>query len=124
MMLGLRARIARIVATSFHRAAIIVGGFGLLTMLPGCIAGEPIELGINIPSNYRAASKAPPGPPPPLDWWRSFGSGELTRLVEEAHRANFDIAAAIARIIEADAQAKIAGAALLPTVDVNDVSVT
>ena len=52
---------------------------------------------------------------PPLDWWRGFRSGELTELVEEALTANFDIAAAVARIVQADAQSAIAGAALLPT---------
>jgi NodT family efflux transporter outer membrane factor (OMF) lipoprotein len=92
-------------------------------MLSGCITSEPIELGINIPSAYRAASKLPPASPPPLDWWRNFGSGELTKLIEEAHRANFDIAAAVARIIQADAQAKIAGAPLLPSVEL-DASAT
>jgi NodT family efflux transporter outer membrane factor (OMF) lipoprotein len=35
--------------------------------------------------------------------------------MEEAQRVNLDIAAAVARFIQADAQARIAGAALLPT---------
>ena len=38
-------------------------------------------------------------------------------MIEEAHAANFDIEAAIARIIQADAASKIAGAPLLPYVD-------
>src|SRR3979411_2043875 len=36
--------------------------------------------------------------------------------MEEAKRVNLDIAAAVARFIQADAQARIAGAALLPNV--------
>src|SRR5205085_1419608 len=42
-----------------------------------------------------------------------------TGLIEEAQAANFDVAAAIARIIQADAASKIAGAPLFPNVDLN-----
>ena len=48
---------------------------------------------------------------PQLDWWRQFRSRELTAIIEEARDANLDIAAAIARIVQADAQARITGAA-------------
>jgi NodT family efflux transporter outer membrane factor (OMF) lipoprotein len=74
-------------------------------------------LGIEIPERYRAAQSLPPMAPPPLDWWRGFRSSELTKLIEEAQTANFDIAVAMARIIQADAQSKIAGAPLLPAAD-------
>ena len=53
--------------------------------------------------------------PPTLDWWRGFRSAELTQLMEEAQTVNLDIAAATARFIQADAQARIAGAPLLPS---------
>jgi NodT family efflux transporter outer membrane factor (OMF) lipoprotein len=53
--------------------------------------------------------------PPTLDWWRGFRSRELTVLMEEAQTANLDIAAATARFKQADAQARITGAALLPS---------
>ena len=56
---------------------------------------------------------------PPLDWWRAFRSRELTEIIEAAREGNLDIAAAIARIVQADANARIAGAALLPIVDLN-----
>ena len=59
--------------------------------------------------------------PPALDWWRGFRSRELTNLIEEAQAANLDIAAAIGRIMQADAQAKIIGAPLLPEVDFTGV---
>jgi multidrug efflux system outer membrane protein len=51
---------------------------------------------------------------PSADWWRGFSSPQLNLLIEEAQHANDDIAAAIARVREADAQARIAGAPLLP----------
>ena len=56
---------------------------------------------------------------PSVVWWRGFRSKELTDLIEEALTSNFDVAAAVARIVQADAQSRIAGAALLPIVDLN-----
>src|ERR1700761_8214823 len=54
---------------------------------------------------------------PDSEWWPGFGSETLDGLIAEAQRNNDDIAVAIARVEEADAQARIAGAPLLPTVD-------
>lgn len=51
---------------------------------------------------------------PVSDWWRGFGSQQLNDYIAQAQSGNDDIAAAMARIREADAQARIAGAALLP----------
>ena len=56
---------------------------------------------------------------PAADWWHEFGSARLDELIAEAQRSNDDLAAAIARVEEADAQVRIAGAALLPTVDLD-----
>jgi NodT family efflux transporter outer membrane factor (OMF) lipoprotein len=70
------------------------------------------------PAQWR---EAPPndseGVWPSADWWHGFGSPTLDDLILEAQRSNDDLAAAIARVEEADAQARIAGAALLPSVD-------
>jgi NodT family efflux transporter outer membrane factor (OMF) lipoprotein len=68
---------------------------------------------LDVPAQYKYAGKT--DAPPTLDWWRGFRSAELTQLVEEAQTVNLDIAAAVSRIREADAQARQAGAALLPT---------
>jgi multidrug efflux system outer membrane protein len=54
---------------------------------------------------------------PSADWWHGFGSDKLDELIAEAQRSNDDLAAAIARVQEADAQARIAGAPLLPSLD-------
>jgi NodT family efflux transporter outer membrane factor (OMF) lipoprotein len=56
---------------------------------------------------------------PPLDWWKKFRSKELTAVIEQARAANLDIAAAVARIVQADAQSRIAGSALLPDINLN-----
>lgn len=68
---------------------------------------------LDVPAQYKHAGK--PDAPPTLDWWRGFRSAELTQLMEEAQTVNLDIAAAVSRIVEADAQARQAGAALLPS---------
>lgn len=68
---------------------------------------------LDVPAEYKHAGK--PDAPPTLDWWRGFRSAELTQLMEEAQTVNLDIAAAVSRIVEADAQARQAGAALLPS---------
>jgi outer membrane protein, multidrug efflux system len=54
---------------------------------------------------------------PDAEWWHGFGSTTLDELISEAERNNDDLAGAIARVQEADQQARIAGAALLPSLD-------
>jgi multidrug efflux system outer membrane protein len=71
------------------------------------------------PQGYKAARLTDSDAPPTLDWWRGFRSPELTQLMEEAEKVNLDIAAAVARLVQADAQARITGAALLPSLNGN-----
>ena len=97
---------------------------GLCLMLPlgGCLLTDKPEPGLDIPQAYDRGPKNPEvaeAALPPLDWWHGFRSRELTELIEEARSANLDIAAAVARIVQADAQSRIAGAPLLPAVDLN-----
>ncbi|MGJ0396360.1 MAG: efflux transporter outer membrane subunit [Methylocystis sp.] len=72
--------------------------------------------------------EAKPQPKPPISGGRDFavkfGSRELTQLVERALDDNLDIAAAIARIAEADAQARISSAALWPSVSLTNIART
>src|SRR6202012_3230254 len=53
------------------------------------------------------------------EWWRGFGSDELDSVVQRAVDGSKDISAAIARLQQAPAQARIAGAALWPGIDAN-----
>jgi len=88
--------------------------------LAGCLLGsEKPDPALDIPEFYREGpkrTKAAEAALPKLDWWRGFRSRELTEIIADAREANLDIAAAIARIVQADAQARISGAALLPNV--------
>jgi NodT family efflux transporter outer membrane factor (OMF) lipoprotein len=113
---GWRTRARAIDAWRLRPVFVVFVGLILVEMLSGCsISSERSELAAEIPPKYGAGQGQ--SAPPSLDWWRSFRSRELTNLIEEAQVANFDIAAAIGRILQADAQAKIAGAPLLPAVD-------
>jgi outer membrane protein, multidrug efflux system len=50
-------------------------------------------------------------------WWRTFGDDHLTAQVELALAHNHDLVAAAARVQAAEAQARIASAALKPSLD-------
>ncbi|HTB67696.1 MAG TPA: efflux transporter outer membrane subunit [Steroidobacteraceae bacterium] len=54
---------------------------------------------------------------PGKDWYHGFASPELDALITQATNANLDLAGARARLIQADARARQAGAAILPSVD-------
>ena len=87
----------------------------------GCLLTKDLpDPALDIPAGYKAAgAKNPLDAPPKLDWWRGFRSAELTTLMEEAQTVNLDIAAATARFKQADAQARVTGAALLPSLQGN-----
>jgi NodT family efflux transporter outer membrane factor (OMF) lipoprotein len=98
------------------RAARWFAALCIVASSAGCVLTQDIpDPALDIPGGYKAARSIDPDAPPTLDWWRGFSSPELTDLMEEAQRVNLDIAAAVARFKQADAQARVAGAALLPT---------
>jgi multidrug efflux system outer membrane protein len=96
----------------------------LCAVLTGCSVGPAYKRpDIALPAQWHESAGAaadgagPPSVWPDTDWWRGFGSAKLGELIAEAERNNDDLAGAIARVEEADAQARIAGAALLPSLD-------
>src|SRR5712664_2090381 len=100
----------------FDRAARWLAALCVVASSAGCILTKDLpDPALDIPTGYKAARLTNPDAPPTLDWWRGFRSSELTTLMEEAQTVNLDIAAATARFIQADAQARVAGAALLPS---------
>jgi NodT family efflux transporter outer membrane factor (OMF) lipoprotein len=52
------------------------------------------------------------------DWWQRFGSAELQTLIDEALAGSPDLAIAVERVRQAEAQVRVAGASLFPQVDV------
>src|SRR5690242_13358848 len=89
--------------------------------LGGCLLTDAPDPALTIPSHYSGAPnlRLAEARTPPLDWWRSFRSRELTGIIEDVRTSNLDIAQAVARVVQADAQARVTGAALLPQVQLN-----
>lgn len=88
-----------------------------LLIFAGCDLGPVFsrpDPGVSLAFRASAATARASWPTP--DWWRGFGSPELDALIAAARDANPDLAAAMARIRQADAQARIAGAPLLPNI--------
>jgi NodT family efflux transporter outer membrane factor (OMF) lipoprotein len=88
-----------------------------LCLLLGACAGNPaaVDSEITPPAAWQyvggeAAQTAHP------QWWAQFGSPQLNRLVVQARHDSVDVAAAMARVRQAQATAVIAGAPLLPEV--------
>jgi len=51
------------------------------------------------------------------DWWRAFGSAELSALIDAALRASPDMTIAAERVRQAEAQVRSAGATLFPALN-------
>ena len=96
----------------------VLGSIGAL--LAGCSVGPTYHRpDITPPPQWHETAGGGPSDIlwPAADWWHGFGSAKLDELIAEAEHNNDDLAGAIARVQEADAQARIAGAALLPSLD-------
>ncbi len=86
-------------------------------LVTGCDLGPDYERpALTIPAAFRATVESASQAWPATDWWRAFGSPELTRLIEYARANNQNLAAAAARVVQADAQVGISGAPLLPSI--------
>jgi NodT family efflux transporter outer membrane factor (OMF) lipoprotein len=55
---------------------------------------------------------------PDTEWWRRFGSAELDSLIAGARARNHELAAAVARVRQAQAVARVARALILPALGV------
>lgn len=91
----------------------------LCLLLNACTGNPPaIDSGIAPPAAWQFAERDA-AQVTNQQWWTQFGSPQLNRLVEQARRDSFDVAAATARVRQAQASAVIAGAPLLPEVKFN-----
>jgi outer membrane protein, multidrug efflux system len=70
---------------------------------------------IATPDEWRNSDHAQSAAWPSMDWWHAFGSSQLDTLIAQGRQESFDIAAAVARIRQADAQVGIANAQLWPS---------
>src|SRR5262245_61783945 len=88
-------------ASRVRRLVALVGAAALSLLVVGCLPREKPDAGLDIPDAYRAGPSKPDKALPAVLWWRGFRSKQLTDLVEEALTSNLDIAAAVARIVQA-----------------------
>ncbi len=103
----------------FGNSASLGRGSGIVMLaltLGGCIPTAVVpNPALDVPARYRAGGTGQEAAPPQTDWWTGFRSAELDRLMQATVISNFDIAAAVARIVQADAAARVVGATLLPS---------
>lgn len=88
-------------------------------LLAACASVEPGE-GLrttDVPAAWTAPIPTDAATWPAAGWWREFDSRELDQLIADAQTQNLDLAIAATRILQAEAQARGAGSALLPSVD-------
>ncbi len=76
---------------------------------------------VDLPQNYPASPAGAAGVTVKADWWTLYGDANLNELVANALEKNSDIRLAVARIEEADANLREAGASFLPQIDLNAV---
>lgn len=90
--------------------------FVMALLLMGCASPqlERVDATQPLPAQWRNVAPADSTTDP--HWWRAFGSEELSTLIVQAQVQSLDVAAAVARVRQAEASARIAGAALLPAV--------
>jgi multidrug efflux system outer membrane protein len=90
---------------------------GAALVCAGCALQSPLPAKPDVPAAFDNAAAAAPIGWPSKDWYQRFASRELDALVLQATSNNLDLTAARARVMQADARARQAGAPLLPSVD-------
>jgi multidrug efflux system outer membrane protein len=84
--------------------------------LAGCAVGPDYQRPpLDVPDAYREPNAGSAAPALEAEWWRLFADPDLVALEEQARASNTDVQAAIARIDEARATARIARADFFPT---------
>jgi NodT family efflux transporter outer membrane factor (OMF) lipoprotein len=90
---------------------------GSAMLLGACaITGNAPAPAPGMPQTY-AERAVPDAAVPAQDWWDAFGSQELSSLITAALASNPDLAIAVERVLQAEAQARIAGATLFPALN-------
>lgn len=106
-------------ATSLRASATI--GLGLV-LLAGCAVGPDYERPeVGLPGQFRraatdATTQATIDSFADLGWWETFKDPQLTQYIAEALTNNWDVKIAAARVLQAEAAARITRSQFLPTV--------
>ena len=99
-----------------RKLAIIPAVLAALSLGACAIGGNPPAPAPAMPEAW-SESGASEAAAPVRDWWRSFGSTELSGLIDAALEASPDMAIAAEHARQAEAQVRIAGATLFPALN-------
>ena len=100
--------------TNSGASAAALSGLALVLLLGACAtATDAPASAAALPAAYIESDPAGHAAPA-TDWWRGFGSAELSALIDAALAANPDFQMAAERVRQAQAQAAIANASLFP----------
>ncbi|MFI4889746.1 MAG: efflux transporter outer membrane subunit [Steroidobacterales bacterium] len=91
-------------------------GLAVAILCASCVQAPPNPPAAVVPPSFESAPVTGASWPSE-QWYRRFSSDELTSLVEAAAKDNLDLSEARARVAQADARARQAGAAILPNID-------
>jgi NodT family efflux transporter outer membrane factor (OMF) lipoprotein len=94
-----------------------LAGLAVALLLGACaITGNAPARAPGMPGAW-AESGASDAAAPARDWWRGFGSAELSGLIDAALAASPDMAIAAEHVRQAEAQVRIAGSTLFPALN-------
>jgi multidrug efflux system outer membrane protein len=99
-----------------RRLAFLFAMLATLALGACATSGNPPAPVSPMPGTW-AESGASDAASPARDWWRSFGSAELSALIDAALGASPDMAIAAEHVRQAEAQARIAGSTLFPALN-------
>lgn len=103
------------------RRAAVMATTALAALLAGCAKVPPVQrpsLETEVPDVWAAVPDAARAEEVADAWWEEFGDPRLSEAVVAALENNHDLRAAAARVAQAEAQARIAGADRKPAADV------
>ena len=95
----------------------------LLALLPGCMVGPDYKRpNLDVPEDHRRAASDTNGIAGTnsfgdLGWWETFDDPKLIEYLGEALTNSYDIKAAAARVLQAEAASRISRSQLFPTVN-------
>ena len=107
------------------RASLTLGGWCLALLLTGCAVGPNYHRPATaVPAGYKSTNDfgawkegAPLDNVPKGSWWEIFGDQTLNELESEAAAANQELKAAMARVEQARATARVARSELFPSIN-------
>ena len=99
-----------------RQPALFLVMLALLALGACATSGNPPAPAPVMPGAW-AESGASDSASPARDWWRSFGSAELSGLIDASLTASPDMAIAAERVHQAEAQVRIAGSTLFPVLN-------